>query len=92
MRTNSLYFTSRGFGSKKMKGNHDYAEFDKGLKDRTTIINCIRGRSKAQIIFERLFQGMDVSVKKLLYYTEVRWLSRGTALSRVFILRKELKC
>ena len=34
---------------------------------------------------------MDADHVNLLYYTEVRWLSRGNPLKRVFELKEELK-
>ena len=78
--------------AKKMRGNQDCTELDECLNDVTKIINYIRGKPKAHRIFEQLCKGKNALSKKLVYYTEVRWLSRGTALNRVFELRKEVQC
>ena len=54
------------------------------------MVNYIRGRAKKHRMFMKLCEGMEASHKRLIFHCEVRWLSRGRVLSRVFELRKEL--
>ena len=42
-------------------------------------------------MFELLCEDMDADYRRLLLHTEVRWLSKGKALSRVFELREQLQ-
>ena len=42
-------------------------------------------------LFEHLCEDMDAEHKCLLLYTEVRWLSRGKSLNRVFQLREPMQ-
>lgn len=54
------------------------------------IINFIRARALNHRLFKRLCQEMGSEHEVLLYYTEVRWLSRGQVLKRLFELREEV--
>lgn len=54
------------------------------------IINFIRARALNHRLFKRLCQEMGSQHEVLLYYTEVRWLSRGQVLKRLFELRVEV--
>ncbi|KAL0879709.1 hypothetical protein ABMA27_003424 [Loxostege sticticalis] len=54
------------------------------------IINFIRARALNHRLFKRLCQEMGSEHEVLLYYTEVRWLSRGQVLKRLFELRAEV--
>ena len=42
-------------------------------------------------LFSKLCKGMDADHTALLYHTQVRWLSKGNMLSRIFDLREEVK-
>ena len=42
-------------------------------------------------LFSKLCKGMDADHTALLYQTQVRWLSKGNMLSRIFELREEVK-
>lgn len=53
------------------------------------IINFIRSRALNHRLFKILCQEMGAEHDILLYYTEVRWLSRGQVLKRLFELRLE---
>lgn len=53
-------------------------------------INSIKSKPKAIRLFKVLCKDMGAAHEHLLLHTEVRWLSRGNALSRVFELREEL--
>ncbi|CAG9562242.1 unnamed protein product [Danaus chrysippus] len=54
------------------------------------IINFIRARALNHRLFKKLCQEMGSEHEVLLYYTEVRWLSRGQVLKRLFELREEV--
>ena len=54
-------------------------------------INWIRGRALNHRLFKSLCQDYGSEHSVLLFHTEVRWLSRGRALTRFFELRKEVK-
>ena len=41
--------------------------------------------------FSKLYKDMDADHTALLYHTQVRWLSKGNMLSRIFELREEVK-
>ena len=54
------------------------------------MVNFIRQRPLKSRIFAKLCKSMDSAHISLLYYTEVRWLSRGNVLSRVYELKEEM--
>ena len=55
------------------------------------IINWIRGRALNHRIFKSFCEDLGCEHSVLLFHTEVRWLSRGQALTRFFELREEIK-
>ena len=55
------------------------------------VINFIRGRAKNHRIFQVLTKEIGAKHLRLLFYTRVRWLSRGKCLSRLYELRNEVK-
>lgn len=61
------------------------------LQEVVKIVNYIKTKPKQNRIFENLCESMNSNHKVLLKHTEIRWLSRGRVLSRVFELREELK-
>ena len=65
-------------------------ELAKALKIVIESINYVRGRALNHRIFMQLCEQMDSQFKVLLYHSEVRWLSRGKVIRRVFELRAEL--
>ncbi|XP_076322307.1 protein FAM200C-like [Tachypleus tridentatus] len=54
------------------------------------VINFIRSRALNHRLFQSLCEEMGQEHTVLLYHTEVRWLSRGRVLFRVFELRGEI--
>ena len=54
------------------------------------MVNFIKSRPLRSRIFSQLCKNLDANHIALLLHTEVRWLSRGKVLLRVFELRKEL--
>lgn len=64
----------------------------KAMNIAIKIINKIRGghNSLSHRKFKEFLQSYDSEYGDLLLYTEVRWLSRGKSLERVFNLRKEI--
>jgi len=55
------------------------------------MINLINDHALSIRLFEHLCEDMDAEHKCLLLHTEVRWLSRGKWLNRVFELREPLQ-
>ncbi|KAM4592385.1 SCAN domain-containing protein 3-like [Odontesthes bonariensis] len=65
-------------------------ELNQVMKDVVVIINYVKTRALNTRMFEQLCDSMDEDHKRLLLHAEVRWLSRGKALNRVFELRQPL--
>lgn len=61
------------------------------LDDAVKIVNFIRSKPKQSRLFAILCDEMGSQHKALLLHCEVRWLSRGKVLSRLFELRDELR-
>ena len=55
------------------------------------IINHIKVHALNSRLFTQLCEGIDKEHTRLLLYTEVRWLSKGRSLARVFELREPLQ-
>ncbi|CAI5785980.1 domain-containing 3-like [Podarcis lilfordi] len=66
-------------------------EFNSVLMDVVKVINHIKAHALNSCLFEQLCEGMDAEYRCLLLYTEIRWLSRGKLLTRVFELREALQ-
>lgn len=60
------------------------------LNTAVTAVNCVKSRALQSRLFGQLCREMDAGHDTLLYHTEVRWLSRGKVLQRVFELRSEM--
>jgi hypothetical protein len=65
--------------------------FEELLHVVVRVINEIRSKALNTRLFKSLCEGAGADVVSLLMHCEVRWLSRGKALGRVFHLRKEIQ-
>ena len=54
-------------------------------------VNYIKNSALNTRLFRNLCEDLNSEHKQLLYYTKVRWLSRGNLVARVFELRDEIK-
>ena len=61
------------------------------MKDVTKIINFIKAQPLTTRLFRQLCEEADSEYSTLLLYCETRWLSRGNALERLWILRTEVE-
>ncbi|CAL9700169.1 unnamed protein product [Knipowitschia caucasica] len=60
------------------------------LNTAVSAVNFVKSRALQSRLFGQLCRDMDAEHEALLYHSEVRWLSRGKVLQRVFELRKEM--
>ena len=61
------------------------------FKDVVKVVNYVKSSALNTRLFRNLCGSMEADHKNLLFHTEVRWLSRGNVLQRVFEVRVELK-
>ena len=61
------------------------------MSDCIEIVNLIKSKALNSQIFSKLCEEMGSEHQSLLYYTSVRWLSRGKVLARLFELQSEVK-
>ena len=54
------------------------------------LVNAVLARPLDHRIFKRMCEVAEADYGNLLYHTEVRWLSRGNVLKRVFALRHKI--
>ena len=54
-------------------------------------MNFIHSHGLRHREFQNFLQNLDSELEVLVYYTEIRWLSRGKLLKRVFDLRNEIQ-
>ena len=66
-------------------------ELNSVLTDVVKVINYIKAHALSSRLFEQLCEEMNAEHKRLLLHTEIRWLSRGKSLTRVFELREPLQ-
>ena len=64
------------------------------MKDKLAIairvVNFIKASATNTRLFNHLCKEMDSTYKTLLFYTSVRWLSKGNMLARVYDMREEV--
>ncbi len=65
-------------------------ELNSALSKVVKIVNYVKANALNSRLFTALCDDMGSDHKQLLLHAEVRWLSRGKVLSRVFELRNEL--
>uniref|UniRef100_A0A8C7ZPG4 Uncharacterized protein n=1 Tax=Oryzias sinensis TaxID=183150 RepID=A0A8C7ZPG4_9TELE len=65
-------------------------EFHEVMDVTVKTINFIKSNAVNSRCFAQLCEGMEADHVQLLYHNEVRWLSRGLVLTRIFELRKEV--
>ena len=61
------------------------------LRQVIKLVNTVKSSALYTRLFRRFCEQMDADQYNLLYYTKVRWLSKGNVLKRVFTLRFELR-
>ena len=61
------------------------------LDDVIKVVNMIMSSALNTRLFRLFCQDLDSEHQNLLYYTEVRWLSRGNVVKRVYELKTEIK-
>ncbi|XP_032126271.1 SCAN domain-containing protein 3 [Sapajus apella] len=66
------------------------AELNSVLNDIVKIVNYIKSNALNSRLFSLLCDNMEADHKQLLLHAEIRWLSRGKVLSRMFEIRNEL--
>ena len=66
-------------------------EFNSVLTDVVKVINHIKAHALNSGLFEQLCEEMDAEHIRLLLYAEIRWLSRGILLTRVFKIQEPLQ-
>ncbi|XP_040191825.1 zinc finger BED domain-containing protein 5-like [Rana temporaria] len=66
-------------------------ELQEVMKSVISAVNFVKASALNSRLFSKLCNELEASANVLLFHTEVRWLSRGKVLKRVFDLRNELK-
>ena len=54
------------------------------------VVNYIKSGASNTRLFRQICEGMDATHQSLLFQTQVRWLSKGNMLARVFELKEEV--
>nr|XP_012597542.1 SCAN domain-containing protein 3 isoform X2 [Microcebus murinus] len=65
-------------------------ELNSVLTDIVKIVNYVKSNALNSRLFSLLCDNMEADHKQLLMHAEIRWLSRGKILSRMFEIRNEL--
>ena len=55
------------------------------------IVNYVNTQALDTLIFKELCKDRNADLEVLLFYTAVRWLSKGNAINRVFEMKDEIK-
>lgn len=70
---------------------HTLVQFKLVLQEAIKVVNFIKSRALQSRLFTKLCSEMGSDHIQLLLHTEVRWLSRGRMLSRLFELHSEVQ-
>ncbi|KAK0143094.1 General transcription factor II-I repeat domain-containing protein 2B [Merluccius polli] len=65
-------------------------KFEHVMQPVVKTINFIRSKALHHRQFQRFLLDIDAEYGDVIYHTDVRWLSRGSALQRFFSLRREI--
>ncbi|KAG6926376.1 GTF2I repeat domain containing 2 [Chelydra serpentina] len=65
-------------------------KFEHVMSVVVSIVNYIRSRGLKHRTFRAFLEGVDAESSDLIYYTEVRWLSRGRVLQHFIALKEEV--
>ncbi|KAL3968683.1 KRAB domain-containing zinc finger protein [Sarotherodon galilaeus] len=68
-----------------------HLKFDDVMKPVAKTINCIRSKALYHQEYQQFLHDIQAEYGDVIYYNDVRWLSRGSALQRFFSLREEIK-
>ena len=60
------------------------------MDDVISAVNFIRARAVNHRQFNQLMEEIEANYKDVLYFSQIRWLSRGKTLKRVWDLRREI--
>ncbi len=66
-------------------------ELSKILEAVVKCVNFVKAGALHSPLFQNLSRDMDSEHEALLFYSKMRWLSKGNVVNRVFELRRELK-
>jgi hypothetical protein len=66
-------------------------EINEVLSNAIKLVNEITYKALNSRMFEMLCEEMGFQCTRLLLHAEVRWLSTGKMLSRLFVMREEIK-
>lgn len=82
-----MTFIGKNLASKPLNSGES-GPLDKMMEECVKAINEIKAKTKQSRMFTTLCEEMGEVNRSLLYHCDVRWLSRGVALIRLFALRK----
>jgi hypothetical protein len=60
------------------------------MREIVSIVNFVRSHGLNHREFQKFLSEMEVEHGDVLYYTEVRWFSRGKALKRIIELKDQI--
>ncbi|XP_068200558.1 zinc finger BED domain-containing protein 5-like [Palaemon carinicauda] len=67
------------------------ASLQEVLESVINIVNYIKTKALNTCLFKELCKDMNADHEILLFYTAVRWLSKGNVINRVFEMKDEIK-